>query len=415
MKGQHLVEKLKNIIIESCPEADKRTNIAPVDLIIRLIVGLSGNNNALSFESTRRDLILQTGTPISRSAFWERLSTNRLFQILVDIFARMTCLLSKKTKCDDTLLQALGVEGISLFDASIVTLPEKAKKDFSGTFTESGLKLHLEMDAQNANFNWAALTPANVHDSVCLPELSTLTGRLSIFDLGYYDLSNYKDLDDRNGFFLSRAKINCCITIDEIVQGIGKQHTGGNLKDIKFKKKRSEIIEFWSIKEVDGDDFRFRVLGFWNSEEKQYHWYITNLTCRAEMIYPLYRFRWQIELLFKASKSSLDMDQIPSGNRMIILNIFLSRMIAVLAAMMIRGIGKKNTDHEKTMYVSIQRAANVFVNLKSQLLDYFTSKCNFTKKRLIRSLELMFVEMVDPNYRNRKNTRASLDSLCLKN
>ena len=96
MKGQHLVEKLKNIIIESCPEADKRTNIAPVNLIIRLIVGLSGNNNALSFESTRRDLILQTGTPISRSAFWERLSTNRLFQILVDIFARMTCLLSKK-------------------------------------------------------------------------------------------------------------------------------------------------------------------------------------------------------------------------------------------------------------------------------------------------------------------------------
>ena len=100
---------------------------------------------------------------------------------------------------------------------------------------------------------------------------------------------------------------------------------------------------------------------------------------------------------------------------MIILNIFLSRMIAVLAAMMIRGIGKKNTDHEKTMYVSIQRAANVFVNLKSQLLDYFTSKCNFTKKRLIRSLELMFVEMLDPNYRNRKNTRASLDSLCLNN
>ena len=81
MKGQHLVEKLKNIIIESCPAADKRTNIAPIDLIIRLIVGLSGNNNALSFESTRRDLILQTGVTISRSAFWERLSTTRLFQI----------------------------------------------------------------------------------------------------------------------------------------------------------------------------------------------------------------------------------------------------------------------------------------------------------------------------------------------
>lgn len=141
----------------------------------------------------------------------------------------------------------------------------------------------------------------------------------------------------------------------------------------------------------------------------------TNITCQAEMIYPLYRFRWQIELLFKASKISLNMDQIPSGNRMIILNVFLSRMIAVLAAMLLRGISKKNTDPKKAMYVSIQRAANVFVNLKVQILDYFTSTSSFTKKRLIRSFELMFVEMVDPNFRSRKNTRAHLESLCLNN
>lgn len=414
MKGLYLIERLKQLIIDSSPMNDKRTEIEPMSLAISTIMSLSGDNKVFSLESIRRELMLMTGNTISRSAFWERLTTNRLFRMLVEIFSKLVGLLSNQSQCDNTLLRALDVEGISLFDASVVTLPEAAATDFGATFSEAGLKLHLEMDAQSANFKWAALTAANVHDSVCLPELSTLSGRLSIFDLGYYDWCFFKDLDEAQGLFLSRAKSNFQLTIDEVIQGIGKQHTGKNIRSIKFKRKRSKIIEFWSEKEVDGEDFRFRVIGYWNSREKKYHWYVTNLKCKATLIYPLYRFRWQIELLFKSAKSSLKLDRIPSANRMIILNLFLSKMIALLTAMLIREIGKRNLESNQILNVSLQRAAMVLVQIKTSLVDYLMSKRASTSKSEVRQkLKLLLRELIDPNGRNRKTTRSELEELCL--
>ncbi len=55
-------------------------------------------------------------------------------------------------------------------------------------------------------------------------------------------------------------------------------------------------------------------VGFWNPSEKCYHWYITNLKVAAHLIYPLYRLRWQIELIFKACKQSLNVNRLTSNN-----------------------------------------------------------------------------------------------------
>jgi len=414
MKGLYLIKQLKQLIIDSAPKPDRRTNIDPKSLAICAIVSLSGDNKSFSLESIRRELMLMTGKEISRSAFWERLTTNRLFGMLVKIFSKISNMLPTHSISSDKILKKLEVEGISLFDASTVTLPDDAKKSFPGAFTESGLKLHLEMDANTGRFNWAALTSASVHDRTCLPDLESLVGRLSIFDLGYYDWGYYNDLNDTGGYFLSRAKVNCSLTIDEIVKGLGHQHTGKNLNSIKFKRKRAGIIEFKSIKEVDGDDFTFRVIGFWNSREKQYHWYITNLSCNAKLIYPLYRFRWQIELMFKSAKGSLNMDQIPTSDRMIILNIFLARMIAVLIAMVIREIGTRNSPHSDINYISLQRSARVFVLLRKELMNYlYKSKRSNAWHSFRKSLKLMLRELFDPNQGNRKSSKAELDDLCM--
>ncbi len=62
----------------------------------------------------------------------------------------------------------------------------------------------------------------------------------------------------------------------------------------------------------NGETLACRVIGFWNPSEKCYHWYMTNLKVYAYVIYPLYRIRWQIELIFKACKNSLNANQITS-------------------------------------------------------------------------------------------------------
>jgi IS4 transposase len=60
----------------------------------------------------------------------------------------------------------------------------------------------------------------------------------------------------------------------------------------------------------------------------EYHWYLTNLQVPAQLIYPLYRNRWQIELLFKSLKSSFHLNEIPSNNPVLIENLVLANLIA---------------------------------------------------------------------------------------
>jgi len=84
---------------------------------------------------------------------------------------------------------------------------------------------------------------------------------------------------------------------------------------------------------------RYRVIGFWNPVEKGYHWYITNLVAAAYLMYPLYRLRWQIELIFKACKNSLNVNQITSGDENIIESLLLTSIAAHLSSCTLLNIG----------------------------------------------------------------------------
>ena len=349
---------------------DKRANIAPLDFLVCVIMGFTGDSKTFSLESIRRFVISKTGESIGRSTFWERLSTKRLCKQLTQALAELNKNLSQVAQCDNGVLSKIGVSGISIFDSTIVSLYDNAQEHFDATFTKAGIKFSLEVDLLTGTFNWAELTPSSVHDSLCFPDLKSLVGKLSLLDLGYFDWERFYRLDLVGAYFLSRAKTNSNLVIDTVVKGLGKQHEGKSLKDIQFKHKRGSIIEFRSTKKVDKEEFSFRVIGFWNAQEKKYHWYITNLKCKAKLISPLYRLRWQIELLFKSAKRSLNMDQIPSANPMIILNLFIARMIAIVIAMQIRCIGKANILEELHSSISFQRAAMILTLLAHEFINY---------------------------------------------
>jgi hypothetical protein len=64
------------------------------------------------------------------------------------------------------------------------------------------------------------------------------------------------------------------------------------------------------------DSLNVRVVCFWNKEKSRWHSYMTNLSpdqFSAEEIYTLYRFRWEIELLFKELKSDYELGKLISS------------------------------------------------------------------------------------------------------
>ena len=273
-----------------------------------------GDSKTFSLESIRRSVNSATGSPISRSAFWEKLSSKRLSRILSAALNDTTQLLSYNCGINSDLMQALGISGLSFFDSTSVTLREKAKEYFDGTFTASAIKFHLESDGFSGAIKWTILSAASVHDNCAFPSIKRLVGRLSIFDLGYFDWPRFKEMTDLGAFFLSRLKSNSTVYIDEIISGLGKKHVGKKLCDVNIKRSCGETIEFVTLRKIGRERIKFRIIGFWNPSLKRYHWYVTNLECSVVMIAPLYRMRWQLELLIKGAKQSLNLNQIPSEN-----------------------------------------------------------------------------------------------------
>ena len=370
-----------------------------------------GDSKQFSLESIRRSLNATSGVHISKSAFWERLTTNILGKKLSAILNDVTQLLSSNCGIDPQLIEALGVNGLSLFDSTIVTLRDKAKVDFDGTFTASAIKFHLETDGISGALKWAILSDASVHDNCAFPEIKSLIGRLSIFDLGYFDWPRFKEMKEVGAFFLSRLKSNSTVYIDVIVSGLGKKHLGKRLGDLTFKKSRGDIIEFITHRTIAKQKTEFRVIGFWNPILKRYHWYVTNLECKAIYIAPLYRLRWQLELLIKSAKQSLNLNQITSENKRIIINLCTAKLIALTISMVIRRIGLLNIVGEKRNSISLQRSAMVLANLSKDFVNYIIDALDGCRKLLRTRLKVLLSELYDPNYKKRRSSMQSLIDL----
>ena len=87
------------------------------------------------------------------------------------------------------------------------------------------------------------------------------------------------------------------ITVTKVIQGkISQKYWGKALFSIPFKHNRSNILEVMVEKVCDKGILCCRAIGFWNPCDKCYHWYITNLTVAAQLVYPLYRLRWKMNL-----------------------------------------------------------------------------------------------------------------------
>jgi IS4 transposase len=112
------------------------------------------------------------------------------------------------------------------------------------------------------------------------------------------------------------------------------------------------------------------VIGFWNPVEKDYHWYITNLAAAAYLIYPLYRLRWQIELIFKACKNSLNANGITSCDENIIESLLLASIAAHLSTHTLFNISLEQLEDEQQLAASFQRVAKVAVVLAQDFIMF---------------------------------------------
>ncbi len=312
MSENNILNVLKQCFEKIIPIKDTRTTITPLEFAINLVFCYLGDSKTFSLEAIRRSMIAHLNKSISRSAFRERLSGNRLKKHLREVVAELMSQLTTSVSVGQGILKKRDVSAVWLVDSSSIKLLTGAKKTYPGTRTKASIKWHAGFDIMTGLLIWFQLTPGKRHDRKCFPELASLKGKLVIFDLGYRDYGLLYAIQKAEGFFLSRVKSNAVIQIREVIQGLSEGVIGQSLLSPDPSRKKGNIIEVIIEKVYRNNTLRYRVIGFWNPIEKEYHWYVTNLAAAACLIYPLYRLRWQIELIFKACKNSLNANEISS-------------------------------------------------------------------------------------------------------
>jgi hypothetical protein len=410
MNKINTLDSLRKCFEKLLPKKDSRTNISPLEFVVSFVFCYLGDSKDFSLEAIRREMKSNLDQDISRSAFWERLSRKRLKNFLSKVVGELMINLATSVSVGSHIASRLGVTDILLVDSSTITLKDGAKNKYPGTGSAAGIKWHACFSLMTGLMKWFQLTPSSTHDRQCIPDIKQLVGKLIIVDLGYYDFGLFFKIQEAGGFFLSRLKSNAVVYVKEIVQGLSEEHVGRSLLSINFNKKMGTIIEVIIEKVHDQDTLVCRAVGFWNPSEKRYHWYMTNLTALASLIYPLYRLRWQIELIFKACKNSLNANQITSEDGNIIESLLLASIAAHLSSHTLFEAAVNELDECQTMAISFQRISKVAVVLSQYFVRFLLNPSKHTEP-LIRKIKLFVNELFDPNYKNRETSLMRVHAL----
>lgn len=411
MSKANRLNRLKQRFEKHLPKADARSPISPLQFVVIVVFSFFSDTKKAGLEGIRRHLEKQTKRRVSRSAFWERLAAKRLKTLLQNVLSALLAQTSQQLLAGKELLKTLGVEGIVLVDSCSFTLWDGAKEDFPGTRTTAGIKWHLCFDLLAGHVKWSALTPTTTHDRKRFPRWEQLKGKLVIVDLGYWDIGLFLAIQTAGAFFLSRIKSSAVLTIEAVVQGLPAKYIGTSLLALPLKRKRGAILELEVSKKHKGETLRCRAIGFWNPAEKCYHWYLTNLLAPAHLIYPLYRLRWQIELVFKACKQSFNAARITSNNSNIIESLLLASIVAQMASHTILHLALPALTKAQQLAISFQRLAKVTAQLADELIQFLTRSSRSLLRNLLELIHVFVHDIFDPNYKHRNTTLANVHRL----
>src|SRR6266853_5639637 len=267
------------------------------------------------------------GTTITYKAFYNQVAQPRFADFARTMAARLI---------GDMTLKVLGFakgralaefRHLVLQDGSSFAIHDGLREVFPGRFKvvkPAAVELPTTMDLLCDAPTTVVLTPDTTNEQAFLPEPASLRGSLLLADRGYLDLHYMCRVQDEGGFCLIRAKAGRNPQVVEAFREDGKRLRSLRNKPLKAihtklpKRQRVELGVRW---EVDAQPLRLRLIISWNRQTKEFCYLLTNLPAtryRLDMICRAYKWRWQVELLFKEWKSYANLHAFDTENPAIV-------------------------------------------------------------------------------------------------
>jgi ribosome-associated translation inhibitor RaiA len=212
---------------------------------------------------------------------------------------------------------------IVIQDGSSFAIHDGLREVFPGRFKAvkpAAVELHTTMDLLCDAPTTVVLTPDTTNEQAFLPEPVSLQESLLLADRGYLDLHYLHRVQEAGGFFIIRAKAGMNPRVVEAFREDGKRLRSLRNKPLKAiqaklpKRQRVELLVAW---QVETHTLRLRLLISWNRRKKEFCYLVTNLPAKRyglDLIFRAYKWRWQVELLFKEWKSYANLHAFDTAN-----------------------------------------------------------------------------------------------------
>ena len=312
--------------------------IHPADLCLAITHCAMGDETR-SIATARRAFFTLTGFMPEESSFYDRFNEGSV-ALMKRLFERAVAAGSfEQREGLAAALKGSGIIDIEAIDGSQITLPASAAEKFPSTNEEhGGVKLTAALSVLFQTINDVTLTDARTHDRKALKLPRWLHGLLCLLDRGYADHRLWATIEDRQGYFLTPLNSITMPRISAVRSGVGKAHIGEEL---------SGDLRYWGEVDVDADftvrkrgSRTFRVVRVPVSRtmpdgrcEIVHLWFVTNLPPELfspQQLATIYRFRWEVEQLFRTLKTVGRLDHLRSANPHVIHTFIYATLLGMV-------------------------------------------------------------------------------------
>jgi hypothetical protein len=377
-------EKLKAVLSEDfvnelgldVGQSKRLRCVTPFRLAIAILSTLCGGRTD-SLADILRTFNAQNGTSVAYKAFYNRLAQSGFSRFCRALCFELMQLLTAPlfSPSEDNPLSRFS--DIVIQDATSFGLKRGVSKQFGGGASQTPLaRLHVSLSGFRQALERVILTGDKTSEQRGKMSPKELAGKLFLGDRAYASVEYFTAL--------CRAGASFCIRLPRFhkPQVIAYVKNGAlielprpvHVKDFVSIHPREtfDLIIRWNPKHASKV---FRLLVF-PSKEEYGTWICTNLEhCEfpAEYVGKLYRFRWQIELLFKEWKSHVNLHRFDTTNQ----HISEGLIWAALATATLIRLGAATAQANEHVTISTRRAAK---SAAQWLLPIFDALLNAPRK-----------------------------------
>lgn len=412
----------------------RKGKIKPETFALTMTIGLTELHEVTLDTLAGKCEEIQKGLCITKQALEQRMKVGSV--LMESIFAETLTEISKKYEYIEYIDALRQFKDTRITDGTTISLSNKLEKVYTGlggNNANSAIKIQATYSIHKREFTGLDFFSATKNDATYNEEtLRTVeAGDLIIKDLGYYDGDYFRKIDEKQAFFISRIKTNCVLY--EIKNN--KYETIDTVK--MLKKSKFDLDKRLFIKLSSGEMHEIRIVGIKLPQEisaqkkrKAYKaaknkgkqlttkeiqlldWLLVITNVSEDMlsirtICELYRLRWQIELLFKALKSSMDFEKFGNTGEYYFKCLFYGKLVMLLLTMRMFAICKLTKFNKSGRLVSIQKFVRNFRNSLKFLVNAILNPT----KQILNNLEQHILRIADRSFfdkRTRKTTEECL-------